>query len=268
MSSSQTPAADSPAQEQEAEQRLSCRLRPGVAFPDWSVITSASARATLVAMLDAAWDRRAWHGYSPSEDAVRRTILELYRELGRGPSLSEIAGRLQAAPEPISSLLDRLVARDLIVLEGGAIKGAYPLTDRATEHRVRIDERTLHAMCAIDALGSGAMYRTDVGIESRCRWCRAPIEIETRARGQALQRVSPREAVVVARISYRGSAATSLCTGIAFACGAPDLSALRADPSPGGPTFALSIDEALEVGRALFGPVLAPATGDRAELPA
>ena len=68
------------------EQRLTSRLRPGVAFPDWSVVSSASARATLAAMLEAAWDRRAWQDYTSAEDAVRQTILERYRELGRAPS--------------------------------------------------------------------------------------------------------------------------------------------------------------------------------------
>jgi len=37
----------------------------------------------------------------------------------------------------------------------------------------------------------GAMYRTDVRIESRCRWCHALIEVATRAQGQALERVAP-----------------------------------------------------------------------------
>ena len=44
------------------EERLTAWLRPGVAFPDWSVVTSASARGALVAMLEVAWDRRAWQG--------------------------------------------------------------------------------------------------------------------------------------------------------------------------------------------------------------
>jgi mercuric reductase len=103
----------------------------------------------------------------------------------------------------------------------------------------------------------GAMYRTDVRIESRCRWCHALIEVATRAQGQALERVAPREAAVFARISYRSCAATSLCTEIAFFCGEAHLSALRSSQSPGGPTFSLSIEEALQVGRAIFGPVLA-----------
>jgi hypothetical protein len=67
------------------EDRLTSWLRPGVPFPDWSVVKSASARATLVATLEAVWGQRVWQGHTPAEDAVRRTILELYRELGHAP---------------------------------------------------------------------------------------------------------------------------------------------------------------------------------------
>ena len=237
---------------------MTVQLRPGVAFPDWSVVSSPSARATLIAMLDAAWDRRAWQDYTAAEDAVRRTILELYRDLGRAPSRQEIAIRSSMRSERIAKLLERLAARDLIVLDGEAIVGAYPFTDEPTEHRLRIGERTLFAMCAIDALGVGAMYREDVEIVSRCRQCGAPIEITTGEQGRALERTAPPESVVLAAISYRGCAATSLCTTIAFFCGDAHSSAWRSRERFERPSFRLSIAEALEVGQAIFGPVLTP----------
>ena len=241
------------------EEHLTSWLRPGVAFPDWSVIASAPARAALVAMLEAAWDRRAWQDYTPAEDAVRRTILELYRELGRAPSTEEIARRADIASDQVRMLLERLAARDLIVLDGDQITGAYPLTDRPSEHRVVIADRELHAMCAIDALGVGAMYRTDATITSRCRLCHAPIDIATGDGGRCLATLSPAGAVVFAAVGDRsGCAATSLCTTIAFFCGGAHLSAWRSSQSSEGPAFRLSIGDALEVGRAIFGPVLAP----------
>ena len=147
------------------EDRLTSWLRPGVPFPDWSVVESASAHEALVAMLEAAWDQKAWQGHTPAEDAVRRTILELYRELGHAPPREEVARRSRMAPERVRALLDRLAGRDLVVLEGDQIVGAYPLTDRPTEHRVRVESQRLHAMCAIDALGVGAMYGTNTLIE-------------------------------------------------------------------------------------------------------
>jgi hypothetical protein len=249
-----------------SEDRLTSCLRPGVTFPDWSVVTSATAHGALVAMLEAGWDRRSWQGYTPAEDAVRHAILELYRDLGRAPSPEEIARRADTGPDQVRPLLKRLAARDLIVLEDDEIIGAYPLTDRPSEHRVVIADRELHAMCAIDALGVGAMYQADTMINSRCRLCHAPIDIATGDAGRYLATLSPAEAVVFTAVGYRsGCAATSLCTTIAFFCSDAHLSAWRPSQSFEGPTFRLSIGEALEVGRAIFGPVL-KAPQDRPEV--
>ena len=241
------------------EEPLTSWLRPGVAFPDWSVVASVSARAALVAMLEAVWDRRAWQDYTPAEDGTRRTILELYLHLGRAPSPEEIACHADISSHQVHVLLKRLAARDLIVIEGGKITGAYPLTDRPSEHRVVIADRELRAMCAIDALGVGVMYRTDATIKSRCRLCRAPIDITAGDAGRCLAVVSPPAAVGFAGTGYWGNcAATSLCTSVAFFCGGAHLSAWRSSQSLALPGFRLSIDEALQVGRAIFGPVLAP----------
>jgi mercuric reductase len=240
------------------EDRLTSWLRPGVPFPDWLAVESASAREALVAMLEAAWEQRAWQDHTAAEDAVRRTILQLYRELGHAPPPEEIARWSGMAPERVRALLDRLAGRDLVVLEGDQIVGAYPLTDRPTEHRVRVEAQRLHAMCAIDALGVGAMYGTNTLIESRCRLCRVAIDITTVDHGRRLDMVLPGETVVFAGIGYRGGcAATSLCTTIAFFCGGAHLSEWRSAQALDASGFRLSIGEAFEVGRAVFGPVLA-----------
>jgi hypothetical protein len=210
-------------------------------------------------MLKAARDQKAWQDHTPAEDTVRRTILELYRELGHAPPPEEIARRSGMPPERVRALLDRLAGRDLVVLEGDQIVGAYPLIDRPTEHRVRGAGQRLHAMCAIDALGVGAMYGTNTVIESRCRLCHAGIDITTVDHGRRLETVLPAEAVVFAGIGYRGGcAATSLCTTIAFFCGDAHLYQWRSAQPPKPSGYRLSSDEAFEVGRAIFGPVLAP----------
>ena len=60
------------------------------------------------------------------------------------------------------------------------IVGAYPFSNQETGHRVTLDGRVLNAMCAVDALGIGAMTGRDIAIASGCRHCRAPIRITTR----------------------------------------------------------------------------------------
>ena len=118
-------------------------------------------------------------------------------------------------------------------------------------------------MCAIDALGVGTMYGTSTVIESRCRFCRTAIGVRTVEHGRRLETALPTSAVVFARIGYRGGcAATSLCTTIAFFCNDAHLDQWRLAQELEGPGLRLSIEEAFQVGRAIFGPVLVPPTSE------
>ena len=235
-------------------------VRPGVTFPDWAAVTSPQALKALLAIFEAIGAERTWRDYTPAEDAVRTTLLRLYAEQGRAPPIGDLAQHAGVGESAIRSFLASLKARDLVVLDadGGRIVGAYPWTDRTTEHRVSLGERTLNALCAIDALGAGEMYRRDVDIYSRCRSCGAPVTIATRDRGRAVADVQPGSAVVWSGIRHTaGCAANSMCTVIAFFCNDAHLEAWRAEHQPEAPGFRLSIDEALQAGRAIFGPSLA-----------
>ena len=235
-------------------------VRPGVTFPDWAAVTSPQAHEALVAIFEAIGAEKMWRSYTPAEDGVRTTLLRLYAEQGRAPARDELAERADVSESTIRPILTSLRARDLVVLDadGERIVGAYPWTDRATEHRVRLGERTLNALCAIDALGAGEMYGCDVEISSRCRACGAPITIATRDRGRAVADVQPGSAIVWSGIRQTdGCAADSMCTVIAFFCNDAHLAAWRAEHHPETPGFRLSLEEALQAGRAIFGPSLA-----------
>ena len=242
-------------------------LRPGVSFPEWTVITSPDAGTALSAILSAFDLAHRWGGYSEEEDRVRRTVIEGLAELDHGPDTGWIAARTGLEGGRVASLLDRLVSRDLVVRasDSHTIIGAYPLTTRPTEHRVRLGGRTVQAMCAIDALGAADMFSADVTIESRCRACGAPIRIVTRKLGTTLDSVEPPGTMVWSGIRYEGAcAATSLCTVIAFFCSKAHLESWRQVNHPGAEGYRLTLDEAMQVGRALFAPVLRPACGDDA----
>ena len=103
------------------------------------------------------------------------------------------------------------------------------------------------------------MYRTDVSVDSVCTSCANKIYIATALHGRALRTMSPPEAVVWYDFSYAGCAAASCCPSITFFCSDAHLQAwLKAQPRrPEG--VRLSMAEALEVGGALFGPVLTEA---------
>ena len=243
---------------------LAVELRPGVSFPDWSMVTADAAHEALAAIMNAIGAETRWADYDGGEDLARRAVLNLYGREGRAPSRAALAADTGMDAASVSMALARLRSRDILVLDAdtGEITGAYPFTDNDTGHRVRLGAHVLNAMCAIDALGAGAMYGRDVAIDSTCRHCAAPVRLTTRDNGAALDDISPSPTVVWSGICYEGQAATSLCTVIAFFCSAEHLAAWR-DENADSTGFELSPEEAMEVGKAIFAPLLAPAVVGR-----
>ncbi len=232
-------------------------IRPGVAFPDWSVVRSPVARQALLAIFEVFDMDKCWGGYSEVEDAVRVAVLLHYCKIGRSPTVADLVSSCGMEEEQVMTTLGKLKNRDLVVLDeaGGQITGAYPFTMRDTGHRVRLDGTGVNAMCAVDALGAGAMYGSDTQISSSCRSCGAPIHVTTSHSGRAADEVSPPETVVWTGIQYEGQAATSLCTVIAFFCSDAHLEEWR-DGNRQERGFRMSLDEAMEAGMAIFTPFL------------
>lgn len=249
-----------------APKERSVALRPGVLMPDWSAVRDDSARTALSAIFDLIGvGRQKWSHLGATEDRVWRTVIERFAALGRAPGASEVASAAGLSPGVVAAELAKLRARDVVVLDGDArIAGAYPFTERHTGHNVVLCGKTLRAMCAIDALGIGAMFGADTKIASSCRHCGAGVQVETRAAGTALAAVAPETAVVWAGLHYAdGCSATSLCTVLAYFCSDEHLAAWRRRDSRGETGFRLSMDEALQVGRAIFSPILRVECGDK-----
>ena len=238
-------------------------LRPGVALPDWSVITRSVARDTLTAIYDVLdWDRKL-AGIGPNEDRVWQAAVDQFVESGAGPVLDGITRATGLSRDEVKAAVARLAQRDVLVLDesGATIVGAYPFSVRSTGHIVRVNDRALNAMCAIDALGIGAMYGRDVMIDSACRHCEKGIAIATKAAGEAIAAVTPPGAVVWSGIHYADNcAANSLCRVLVFFCSDDHLEAWRDARDPGAPGYRLTIEEALEVGKAIFRPIRSPAS--------
>lgn len=240
-------------------------IRPGVFRPDWRTATTPAAREALdgrSAARPGLIDK--WlHTLTPDEDRVWRSVLELYAALGRSPSAHEISDEIGRSESSISDLLRQLQHRDLLALSPDkTIRYAYPFTEAKTEHRVTLRSRTLNALCAVDALGTGAMYGTDVVIRSACRSCGNAIHVATADQGRALADVSPGGAVVWYDFSYGDSAAASCCPTITFFCEDGHLRRWLDAQTARRHGMRLSMGEALEVGRAIFGPVLRSPEGN------
>lgn len=242
-----------------AGDKPSVEIRPGISRPDWSVLTSRQACQALAGRFAARsglLDRWAIK-LEPDGDRIWRTILRLYADLGRAPKRADIVAASRTAVGDIGGLLDKLRSHDLIDLDpAGEIKLAYPFTQASTGHRIHFRDNTLNALCAIDALGAAAMLQMDIAISSTCHRCGEAVQVVTTAEGTALKSVVPADAVVWYDFAYDGSAATSCCPAITFFCSVEHRRLWLEAQKPTRSGSELTMDEALQVGRAIFGPVL------------
>jgi sarcosine oxidase delta subunit len=250
---------------QSEESRAAAEIRPGVQRPDWSVVTRPAARDALLAR-----DRtrgsvqEKWRHALPAEqDTLWRAVLMLFASQGRPPSVAEIASGTGLPTVQVRALLVELQTHDLLGVDQAAdtVLYAYPFTSQPTEHRVGMNGRMLNALCAIDALGAGALYQTDTMITSCCRLCGARIEMRMTQQGAALSHARPAGAVVWYDLAAGQTAAMSCCPSIGFFCSDQHLQQWMATRITARTGCRLALDEALEVGRAIFGPVLADSTG-------
>jgi hypothetical protein len=91
----------------------SFELRAGVAFPDWTAVTSPASADALTAILSAFDLAKNWSGYDDEEDSVRQAAIEGLAELYRAPNTAWIAVRTGLDEDRVSALLGRLATRDL-----------------------------------------------------------------------------------------------------------------------------------------------------------
>ncbi|MEW6451318.1 MAG: organomercurial lyase [Pseudomonadota bacterium] len=243
------------------DRELAVEIRPGVFRPDWSIVTASEARHALHGRMSARSNLfEKWsHALDESEDLVWRAILRLYADRGRPPTSRELVTETGMYPDRIFGLLRNLDRRDLICMEGNTqrILRAYPFTETTTGHLVELNGHSFNALCAIDALGVGSMYRTDVRIGSTCRFCGETVSIATAGDGRELGVVSPVDVVVWYDFAFEGNAATSCCPVIAFFCSDGHLRRWLDVQKPEREGVCLTVEEGLQVGRAIFGPILA-----------
>ena len=231
-----------------------CCTPTTVAAANRSGVASPRAREALLA-IENAGALISWCGLSVEEDRVRIALLQMYVEQGRAPAIADLATRVGLTASQLQAVLMNLEARDIIVRDSqtGRIIGAYPFTEAETGHRVDLDVQVLNAMCAIDALGMGAMYDRDIHVRSSCRMCGTSIEVATLDRGRELAYWTPETAIVWSGIPYEhGCAANSLCKVLTFFCSDDHLATWRQQQCENSRGFRLSMEEGLEAGRAIF----------------
>lgn len=221
-----------------------------------STTMTSAAQAALDDVLTAFGADAAFSGLPPDSASVHKAVLRLYAERGHPPVELDLAALTGLVEARVNVALRDLASRDLVVLDAGRIVGAYPFTERDTGISVRCGGDPVHAMCAVDALGTGAMLDRDSEIDASCVHCSAPISVTTRSGGTQLGEALPDGAAVWVGIRKdEGPAATSLCTVIRFACSRTHLERWR-ETQPPMTGHLLSIGDGLAVGRGIFGDLL------------
>jgi hypothetical protein len=138
-------------------------------------VTTEVARQALEGILAAGWYDRRFGDLGTAAASVLAAVLRLYVVEGHPPSAREIAAAAGISEADAARSVADLRRHDLVILapDGATIRGAYPFTQATTVHAVTFVSygHTLNSMCAIDALGAGAMCRADTVIRSRCHLC-------------------------------------------------------------------------------------------------
>lgn len=225
------------------------------AVPDRRFVTTPAAAAALDGVWAAGRMDERFRDLDLAAARVLAALLRLYAELGRPPSRAEIAARAALTEADAERRLAELQRRDLILRDrAGAIVGAYPFTQSPSGPRVTLaaTRQTVATMCALDALGAGAMCRQDTIVQAACRGCQTSIVATTRGGGLTLAEFQPRTAVVwTAFAPSRGCLADSLCVELTFFCSDAHLDAWR-QATNAGDGRRLTVEEGFQVGKALF----------------
>lgn len=192
-------------------------------------------------------------GLSPELRRLHRAILDSFVQLGSAPDQDRLKDDASKLGLDMGIALEQLEESDLIVRDRptGRIVGVYPFSAVPTRHRVHIaDGKPVYAMCAIDALGIPDMLGKDGVIVSEDPVDSSPIRVEVHA-GRADW--NPASAVVfVGSTGQDGSIAQTCCSVINFFASPASAKEFQTR-NPGVTGRVLSQQEALELGRSVFG---------------
>jgi hypothetical protein len=190
------------------------------------------------------------------EDDARKAILRGFAEEGRAPNVHELAHVLGVAVESVREACRTLAGHDLLVWRDDemCIVSAYPFSRLPTAHQVLIEgDRTLYAMCAIDALGIPFMLGQGGRIRSSCFFCQKPAQVDIQD-GKVSE---AKPSTLVVWLSERDGCCVAevRCPLMNFFCDEGHLHAWLATSLHERGTM-LSLMEALGVGKAAFGHLL------------
>jgi hypothetical protein len=196
---------------------------------------------------------------APAEGGLRATqsaVLRAFATTGRAPAPEALA----VPGVDVGPALACLHAEDFLRLDGaGRIVAAYPFSAAPTAYLVHVDGGpSVHAMCAIDALGIARLLGRATSVRSADPSTGEPVRVELDAAGRLRDHKPPAAAVLVAATAHGDSciAADTCCASVSFfASGATAQDWLDANPDVRGPV--IDLVAALDLANEVFGHLLA-----------
>jgi len=194
---------------------------------------------------------------TPVENEIRKYILSEFSKNGRAPAAGKIVEGLRLPSiDIVNRAIEKLEASDILLRSGEKIIFAYPFSALETNHKVIFkDGHWVFALCATDALGIHFMLNEDITVISKCPDCGNEIRIMVKERHIDFH--DPKE--IIEFISHRGRGkctAETHCPFINFFCSEKHLEKWREKNPEHGNGEICSLNEALEVGRIIFGDFL------------
>lgn len=216
-----------------------------------SAQVSQALRAAGIA--DSKVGQRRGEQLSPPERSVYEWILRHFAAASV-PSAEDMAAEASSLGLDFGQARSKLASEDLIHLDSdGEVSVAYPFSGRRTAHRVGIDGRSVYAMCAIDALGIAPMLQEPIVVTSLDPVTEAEITVWLQPDGTGTWQ--PIDAVVVAGRACEGPAFQACCQVLNFFGSSESAERyLREHDEVRGEI--ISMPQAIEAGRAIFGSVL------------
>ena len=113
---------------------------------------------------------------------IRNLTYRMFVELGRAPSIEEVAGATELSGGEVEAVWRALQREHALVLNSATneIRMANPFSAVPTAYRVKAAGRWWYGNCAWDAFGICAALRTDGRIETSCPDCGDPISVGVR----------------------------------------------------------------------------------------
>lgn len=183
---------------------------------------------------------------------VHKMILKSYVELGRTLNRDEISEHVEDIDEAINTLR----SNDMVVFDSNDEPvGAYPFTMERREHVIKVNEHTIHSMCALDALAISPMYNLNTHIDSKCHVSGDKISIDQLDK-EVLNKNENKE--IHFGLNWNSAAnnccATSLCTEMIFLKDKKIADAWLAEDKENREIFTL--DDAIDFATQFFKPLV------------